>query len=462
MGTYLKNAGYHVRVLDGDSYGTDTRLDFADQETKYKQYLKELRQKKHHYWALLQAELERFRPQYIGITFWTTSIGASIKTAELCRQQCPTAKIIAGGPHVTLMPDDIKQIESIDIAVIGEGEQALLDIVNDKPLKEIDGIFYRSPKKINETRQRPFIEDLDSLGIPDRSLLINQKSYRVEDFGLIITSRGCPYSCAYCATAIWRRRVRYRSIDAIIDEIKLVKNAYGTLYFTIKDDSFTIDKNRVSEFCKKLKRKNLNIFWECNTNLVNIEEKLLTEMKDAGCIAIKIGIESGSDKIHKIINKKLTNAFIMQRWKDIRRVNIHITCYFMMGIPGETAEDILKTLQIADQLKPDYASYSIYEIFPSTRLHQLGINNHTALESMPIDDYLTVEPHHYYFKNYKRHIAGLSDERFSILEKKFRSALGKHNRSPRSIYARIKSRAPLYKRNVTYFIEDIKNFLKWI
>lgn len=462
IGTYLKLAGHVVKVLEGDSYGINFTLDFAEQETKYKKYLIELKQQKHPYWELLRNELERFNPDYIGITFWTTFIASSIKTAELCRQHCPGAIILAGGPHVTLMPDDIKQLRSIDIGVIGEGEKTVLEIVNGKPLNEIEGIFYRNSEGVDDNPVRPFIRDLDSLGIPDRSLLINKKNYSSEDFGLIMTSRGCPYGCSYCATSIWRRIVRHRSIDSIIDEITYVKNEYGTIYFTFKDDSFLINKKRVLEFCKKLVEKKLKVFWECNANLVNIEKDLLIAMKKAGCIAIKIGIETGSNKIHGIINKKLTNEIIEKQWKIIRSVDLHVTCYFMMGIPGETENDINQTIEFAKKMAPDYISYSIYEIFPGTCLHQTGVNENTAKPKMSIDEYFNIEPHNYFYANDYRHLYGVSNIKFRAIEFKFRSSFRKYNRSLRCIFSRVKSRFPIYKAKPKYFISDLKSFLKWV
>ncbi len=462
IGTYLKTAGHEVKIFEGDSYVADTSLDFSEQEIKYKNYLRELNIKKHPYWESLKNELAKFNPDYIGITFWTTFIASSIKTAELCRRHCPSAMILAGGPHVTLMPDDIKQLQTIDVGVVGEGEQTFLEIVNGNSLDEIEGIFYRSSGGIQDNSIRPFIINLDSLGIPDRSLLVNKKRYSTEDFGLIMTSRGCPYSCAYCATSIWKRSVRYRSIDSIIAEISHVKNEYGTIYFTIKDDSFTVKKDRVMEFCRKLKEKKLNIFWECNANLINIDKDLLIEMKKAGCIAIKIGIETGSNKIHKIINKKLTNGIIEKQWEIIRSVDIHVTCYFMMGVPGETENDIYQTIQFARKMAPDYISYSIYEIFPGTRLHKKGVKENTAKPTMSIDEYFNTEPHNYYFANGKRHLPGMSAAKFAALECKFRSSFRKYNRSPKCIIARIRSRLPLYKAKPYYLIADLKGFLAWV
>ena len=143
-------------------------------------------------------------------------------------------------------------------------------------------------------------------------------------------------------------------------------------------------------------------------------------------------------------------------------INVHLTCYFMMGIPGETKDDILKTLSFAYEIKPDFISISVYEIFPGTKLHRLGIEENTAVEHMEIEDYFKIQPHNYFYANYKRHLAGMTYGEFDSLEKYIRKKIHKYNRSPRNIYLRIKARSPIYNNNIRHFFDDVKKFIKWI
>ena len=462
MGTYLKNNGHHVRILEGDKYEKYGNLDFSDQESLYDNYLQNLKNFSDPFWKTLEKEIQNFKPDYIGITVWTTFIASAIRTAQYCRKICSSAIIIAGGPHVTLLPEDIKKVDVFDIGVIGEGEQTILEIVNSKPLQLISGIFYSENGVVKQNEPRPFVENLDDFGIPDRSILINEKKYEAEDMGLIMSSRGCPFKCAYCATAIWKNKVRSRSVKSVVEEIKSVKRKYGTIYFTLKDDSFTVNKNRVYDFCSKLKQEKVDIYWECNANLTTLDRDLLIEMRSAGCMAIKVGIESGSDRIHKIINKKLNNKTIISKMRMFDGIDMHVTCYFMMGIPGETKDDILKTLNFAYKIKPNFISFSVYEIFPGTKLHKLGIEENSAIDHMEIEDYFKIQPHNYFFANHKRHLAGMTHDEFDSLERYIKQKVHKYNRSPRSIYRRIKSRLPLYKKSSEYLFGDIKQFVKWI
>lgn len=153
---------------------------------------------------------------------------------------------------------------------------------------------------------------------------------------------------------------------------------------------------------------------------------------------------------------------IMSKMRMFDGIGMHLTCYFMMGIPGETRDDILRTLSFAYSIKPDFISFSVYEIFPGTELFRLGVEENTAIDHMDIQDYFRIHPHNYFFSNHKRHLAGMTYDEFDSLEKYMKKMVHKYNRSLRSIYLRIKSRLPLYKRNFRYFFNDIKKFFHWI
>jgi radical SAM superfamily enzyme YgiQ (UPF0313 family) len=462
MGTYLKKNGHEVKVLEGDQFKKEGKLDFSNQESLYDHYLNNLKSYSDPFWKILRREIFNFKPDLIGITVWTTTIASAIRTAQYCKEISPQTMIIVGGPHVTLLPDDFQQIDCFDIGVIGEGEQTILEIVDGIPLSDIDGIVYRESGILKQNSPRKFVRNLDDFGLPDRSVLIDETQYDSEDLGLIMTSRGCPFKCAYCATKIWKNKVRYRSIDGLLEEIKTVKAKYGTIYFTLKDDSFTIDRNRVLEFCDRLQRGKMDIYWECNANLSTLDREMLIKMRSSGCLAIKVGIESGSDKIHKIINKKLNNKIIISKMKIFEGLDIHLTCYFMIGIPGETKQDIIKTMNFAKQIRPDFISMSVYEIFPGTQLHKLGITEKTAIGHMEIEDYSHTHPHNYFFTGGKRHLSGMKKNEFDSLEKYVKNKIHRYNRLPHNIYKRIKSRFPLYRRNLLYFFEDFNKFLKWV
>jgi radical SAM superfamily enzyme YgiQ (UPF0313 family) len=462
MGAYLKEGGHEVRIFESDKTEVYGSLDFSGRKSIYSKYIDQLKSFSDPFWEELQKTVNEFNPDFIGITVWTTFIASAVRTAEFCRKVQPNAVIIGGGPHVTLRPDDIKKVSWFDIGVIGEGELTIREIVDGIPLPDVTGIFYWEKEAVKQNPPRPFCDDLDSFGMPDRTLLLNKGAYESEDMGLIMSARGCPFSCAYCATIIWAKKVRSRSVDSVIEEIKAIKAVYGTIYFTLKDDTFTVNKNRVREFCARLREEKLGIFWECNANLTTITREMLLDMRSAGCIAIKVGVETGSDRMHKIIGKGLTNESVQEKMKLFKGTGIHTTCYFMMGIPGEKREDILWTMEFAMKLKADYISISSYEVFPETDLHRMGIKEGSAKEHMSTKDYFSVQPQNYFYAGNIRNLSGMSREEFIELKDKFNSAVHKYNRRPRAILSRIRARTVLYRKKPYCFLEDIKRLLHWM
>ncbi len=462
IGTYLRASGHDVRVVEGDLALKRGSLNFTDIESGYRHYLESLADYDHPSWAALQREIEEYAPDLIGISVWTSGVASAVRTAELARRVAPKAVIVVGGPHITLKPDDVARMNAVDIGVVGEGERTMLEIADGVEPGRINGIVFRKGDDLVRTPQRDFEERLDAYGMPDRTLLRGEGLYDEEDMGLVMTSRGCPYACAYCATTIWKRRMRCRSVETVIEEMREVRSRYGTTYFTIKDDTFTVDRKRVKAFCSALRDSGMRVVWECNGNLKTLDADMLATMKAAGCVGIKVGVETGSDRMHRIVNKGLTNDIVRDKIRLIKNAGLHVTCYFMMGIPGEGERDILETLAFAAEIKPDYISMSTYEIFPGTALHTLGVERGEALHDMPFEDYFHVSPHNYYSVKGRRGLSGMSDDRFEELEMKAKREVDSYNRSMRNVLARVRSRGRLYRAGPRYFVRDLKRFVRWI
>ena len=238
--------------------------------------------------------------------------------------------------------------------------------------------------------------------------------------GLFMTSRGCPYNCSYCATSIWERKTRYRSIDNVMQEIRFVIEKYGAKQFTFKDDSFTVNRKRVVEFCEKLIKEGFGISWDCNTRVNLVDEEMLRLMKKAGCTSIKVGIESGSERILKLMSKNITFEQCGEAAKLFRKVGIHWTGYFMMGLPSETREDIYQTLKFMKELNPDYASLSVYEPFPGTGLFEKGVENGLVERNRTLENFYTISTKYYYVKDINRRVDTMSNEEFEKLESEIR------------------------------------------
>lgn len=332
--------------------------------------------------------LKKYKPDIIGVSFGTQNRFYAFDLIRLIKNNFPNTPIVAGGPHPTLTADDIlKNIPEVDIVVRGEGELTTFDLVktiDEKgDLKNVLGISFRAEdSRIIHNNNREPIQDLDSLPMPARDLLPIDKYRQTIPLSdkictSIISARGCPYNCVYCSTAEqWGHRIRHRSADNIIKEIKHLMSNYKLDGVGFFDDVFTMDKNRVIEFCKKLIDSKLNISWWCEVRANTIDEEIISWMKRAGCVHISMAIESGSEKILKNIKKAITIEQALEATRIIKQAGIKLKIFFMHSLPGETYEDIKKTVFLSryleNKFKVDESTQSLTMIYPGTALERIA------------------------------------------------------------------------------------------
>ena len=326
-------------------------------------------------------------------------------------------------------------------------------------VSSIPGLSFRANNAIIHNPPRQTQSSPKPFPFPDRSLLMHEDRYTSEDMGLIMSSRGCPFTCSYCATHT--RHVDYRPVEHIIEEIKLVMANYNTRQFSFKDDSFTVNKRRVEELCSRLLADKLKISWECNTRVDLINESLLAKMKKAGCNSIKVGVESGSEHILKKMNKGITHNQVRDAAKLLKKAGIHWTGYFMMGLPGESVADVYKTLELMYEIEPDFASISVYEPFPGTAMFAEGTKQGLVKPDMTLADFYTTLPNHYYKSDPQQQTDTIDPERFSALEQEMKSKFHTYNKKFKRLVNRAKSRARIYAATPGLFLTDVAKYLSW-
>lgn len=470
LAAVLRDKGHQVLIYDADAnIDKASQMDYSDLESKYPEYIKFINNLSHPIWNDLRNTLNDIKPDLVGINFFTTKVASAFRVAQIVKTLFENVLVVAGGPHVSVKADESLKISPyIDYVVRGEGETCfthLIDAVeNKKPLNNIMGLSYKNNGQIQHNPEAEFIQDLDQIPYPAKNLLINKNTYTSEDMGLMMTGRGCPFECTFCSSAgVWKRKTRLRSVENVIGEIRQIQAEYGTTQFSFKDDTFTVNPKRVLEFCNEIKNKNLKINWECNARVNLIDESLLKQMKSAGCNSIKVGIESGSDRVLKTIMKKgITVAQIKQAAGIIHKVGIHWTGYFLMGIPTETRQEMLQTLNLMLNIKPDFASLSVFEPYPGTELHNMGIAAGYMVDNRTLDDYYSISPKYYFMKNSDYRIDTMTDEEFRQTEKYIKTSFHKYNRGPARILKRAKARSILYRKEPKILLGDVKKFLAWL
>ena len=206
---------------------------------------------------------------------------------------------------------------------------------------------------------------------PARETLVGLKNYRPNDLGFVMTSRGCPSSCNFCCSeSLWGRTMRKRNINDVIEEIDSVHKNYGTNKFYLVDDTFTLSKKRVGEFCDSIREKNYE--WGCLTRVDKLDENMLEKMTGAGCSMIKVGIESGSQRVLNLMNKRTNIGQIKYTAELLNKNNMPWLAYVMVGVPGETSDDVDKTMELIREVRPSYVSAAIYTPYPGTGFSKQG------------------------------------------------------------------------------------------
>ncbi len=315
-------------------------------------------------------EIENYSPDIIAITSVTPTIGSALETAKLSKKVCPNAVTILGGYHPTFTYPEMLKNDFVDIVVRGEGELTMVDLVdaleNGRYLKEVEGIatkdFVTEPRKI--------IEDLDSLPFPARHLL-PMDEYKILNMklttGTIISGRGCPYKCSFCASsAMHGQKLRLRSAKSVVDEMEHLVNEHDIEMVAFMDDTFTINKKRVYEICEAIKERGLKNYWGCTARVDTISEDLLKTMKDAGCITMFLGVESADQQVLNEVNKKTNIAKIKETFELTRKYGMRTIASVVLGMPGDTKTSIRNTINFVKVLEPSYAVFSLATPYPGT------------------------------------------------------------------------------------------------
>lgn len=328
----------------------------------------------------LKEEINKRKPDIIGITTMTFTLIDVIKTAKLAKEVNSNIKIILGGPHVVIYPQETINIPEVDFLVLGEGEQVikqLLENINHpEKLKTIKGIVFRHQDEIINTGSADPIIDLDKLPLPARQLTPFKKYFSVVSANTpvttMFTSRGCPYKCLFCDRPMFGKNFRAHSAQRVVEEMAKCQDL-GIKEIFIYDDTFGVDQQRVLDICHLLKEKNIKIAWDIRTRVNTVDEEVLTALKEAGCQRIHYGVEAGTQKILDVLKKGITLKMVKQAFAWTKKIGIQTAAYFMIGSPTETKEDILKTIKLIKELDPDYAQIAITTPFPATELYQLAL-----------------------------------------------------------------------------------------
>lgn len=339
-----------------------------------------------HHRSIPQSVLEE--ASFVGITVCTSGYAHAKEVSTYVKTKTDTP-VVMGGPHVTFAAEETVKEGIADVVVRREGEETILELAQyfarkKGDLKDIKGITYS--KNCISTPDRPFIENLDVLPFPARHHL---ELAKYELGAHIITGRGCPHRCIFCAAGpLSGYRYRVRSPENVVEEIKECSLRYEVDHFLFADDTFTAFPERTAAICSLLKEIRTPITWTCECRANNVTPSLLKVMADAGCIRVQFGVESGSDSILRSIHKGITTDMVKKAVSWALDANLRVLCSFVIGHPEDTAETVEQTIAFAEYLEDMgnreqvVVGFAVATPFPGTELYEraqeLGVKIHTT------------------------------------------------------------------------------------
>lgn len=362
IASYLKSKRPDIELALYDADLAPESARFYGQDIFYKRhadYAARVSDRMDPLWREVFDYIKEFAPDVVGISAMTANYTSGMMLAQLIKTAAPGSKVVLGGKHVTTLPELALKNENVDFVVVGEGELIFTDLMDNLNSPEkVPGVYYRN--KSGEavfTGPRKLISNLSELPLPvffpanDKYDFQNDSKGRECSWELI-GARGCPFNCSFCAT---EHTVRTRSTQHILDEITFMNKVFGIRHFIFMDDSFSFSRERAVSICKALKETGLT--WQCNTRVDLLDDELVGLMKSSHCETVNIGIESSSKTTLERIHKKIDPDTIRRAVALLKRYNIKIHGYFIIGFPWETYQDMKATFDFCKEL--NLYSYAI-------------------------------------------------------------------------------------------------------
>jgi anaerobic magnesium-protoporphyrin IX monomethyl ester cyclase len=384
LAAYLRRGDIESGVMMGDllsgliSYDSAVRTNIKAYAAGQRDYETIINDRNHIIWEKIGNVIKQTEPKIVGISYITPLKCVVERIASLVKDLDRDIKVVAGSFHPTFCPEEVMRNPNIDFVVTGEGEIPLLSLINelknDSPhLENVPGIYYKTEDgQIKSNARTNPVADLDELPFLARDLVLNcdYGTYRIHS---IYTSRGCPYTCAFCSDrGFWGGKVRRRSVSNVIEELKLIKNTYHKIdYIDIVDGTFTFDRKYLNAFCNAMINEEIDLKWRCTARYDNLDTGILKLMKQAGCSGLYLGAETGSNRLLKSVDKKITTRDILRVSQMVYESGILSATAILLGLPDENKKDAEETLNLMRKVKTDILDVNSYVPLPGTELFAL-------------------------------------------------------------------------------------------
>ena len=382
----MKHEGEDVSLKNMEVFEGGVYEGYTDRRNNFDKYIAGLKDDTHPIWIEFNKLLDELKPNKIGISVLNVKYLSALRIIDIARAR--GIRVMVGGTHPTIEPEKY----------------------------DSDIIIYQGEYESRGAR----IKNLDDVPFPAYDILLDK--YSPNGYGHLMSSRGCPYGCKFCASkTVWGRKVTFKSPDRMVAEIIQVHDKFGTDYFTFWDETFTVNRNRLIEFCDKLRATNLPVKWRCDTRADSINDEMIKIMKASGCGQVSMGVECGDDATLQIIGKGESTKTIRQAAEILNNHWIQWKAYCIIGFPTDTEEIIFKSMDFIKSLKPFRITLNYFTPYKGTALYdsafKLGLINGTYSHSLLSHQ----SPHNYFCPN-------ISKERYQEIKEITAKEIDEYNK----------------------------------
>jgi len=328
-------------------------------------------------WELseLILRLQDQKPDLVAVRTSTPTFDWDMRVTRIIKMVMDS-KIVVFGPHVTLFPEQAINQSFVDAIILGEPELTFLDIAERGGFSGCEGVWYKEDGDVVQNGVRKLIDDLDKLPFPAWDLMPYHAYSGVDlmrnlkPFITALTSRGCPYGCAYCPYPVTQgRKLRVRSPENVVDELEWLARGLGVKAVLFRDPEFALNRDRAVGICEGILKRGVRLAWRCETRMEDLDEELIALMARAGCIGVNMGIESADEQVLRNVSRKAVSLEqAMRVVRACKKNRIEAFCFFILGLPGETKESALRTIDYALKLNPTFVQFTVATPYPGTEL----------------------------------------------------------------------------------------------
>jgi anaerobic magnesium-protoporphyrin IX monomethyl ester cyclase len=411
----LQEAGIETYVYDADKYCKKDPLtkDRTEMVRRQEWYQKGVQNDNHYIWNNFRKVLKEINPSVIGVTTWTSKMQSTLKLLEICKSYDAGIKTCVGGYHASVVPDDFRDNPLIDAIFTGPAEKTL-------PLWIINGckekFIISDPKSV----------DLKNIPSFSRESLLSPEHFSPNDMGALMTSRGCPYNCSFCSNNIlYAQKYHMKNVELVRKEVEHVIDKYSPNHLFVADANFFVNLKETLKMAEVFKY--FRVPWGCEGRIDAINDDLVEKLIDCGCSNMSFGIETGTTRGMKIINKDITVEQVQRASEILNKHKITWKCFFIVGFPHETVEDMEQTRRFALSIKANYISINSYVPLPGTDIYK---------SLAPIFDKIKDEIYQYNQLNPRTtFIKGISPDEYKELFLKITNDFDAYNRSIQAVDA---------------------------